>query len=88
MKVKSSEYNDDLKGFIVTLEDGRTVQVQFFKVGGTLDADNGLHFPLIDRENDYGLSLTEEEEAEFWEWMHNEPAILAKACEFDSTGMN
>lgn len=82
-QIKSVEYNDDLYGFVVELNDGRIVQVQYRKESNRLDADYGLHFPHIDRENDYGLNLSESEEELFKDWMDEDKQIQAKAKEFD-----
>ena len=67
--IKSSEFNSALFGFEMTLNDGRIVQVQFNKEQNRLDADYGSYFPVIDKENEYGLNLSEEEENEINEYL-------------------
>jgi len=84
MNVKSSEYNDDLVGFVVELENGKTVQVQFERETNALHADYNTFSPVIDRDNEYGLNLTDEEEEAFVAWMKKDKAILAKAEELES----
>lgn len=69
IEVSEVEYNDDLKGFVVELKDGRTVQVQFEKETNRLHADYDTYFAVIDKENDYGLNLSDDEENQFKEWM-------------------
>lgn len=84
MNIKSSEYNDDLVGFVVELENGKTVQVQFERETNVLHADYSTFSPVIDRDNEYGLDLTEEEEEAFIAWMKKDKAILAKAEELEN----
>lgn len=84
IEVSEVEYNDDLKGFVVELKDGRTIQVQFEKESNRLDADFGTYFAVIDRENDYGLDLSDEEEELFYDWLRNNEVIQAKIKELDA----
>lgn len=84
MNIKSSEYNDDLVGFVVELENGKTVQVQFERETNVLHADYGTFSPVIDRDNEYGLDLTDEEEEAFIAWMKKDKSILAKAEELEN----
>ena len=84
IEVSEVEYNDDLHGFVVELKDGRIVQVQFEKESNRLDADFGTYFAVIDRENDYGLDLSDEEEELFYEWMSNNKDIQDKIKELDA----
>ena len=84
IEVSEVEYNDDLNGFVVELKDGRIVQVQFEKESNRLDADFGTYFAVIDRENNYGLDLSDEEEELFYEWMSNNKDIQDKIKELDA----
>ena len=84
IEVSEVEYNDDLNGFIVELKDGRIVQVQFEKESNRLDADYGTYFAVIDRENDYSLDLSDDEEDQFKEWMLSNNQIQAKIKELDT----
>lgn len=84
IEVSEVEYNDDLNGFVVELKDGRIVQVQFEKESNRLDADFGTYFAVIDRENDYGLDLSDEEEQLFYDWLRNNEVIQDKIKELDA----
>ena len=84
IEVSEVEYNDDLNGFVVELKDGRIVQVQFEKESNRLDADFGTYFAVIDRENDYGLDLSDEEEELFYDWLRSNEVIQAKIKELDA----
>ena len=84
IEVADVEYNDDLNGFVVELKDGRIVQVQFERETNRLHADFGTYFAVIDKENDYGLNLTDEEEELFYEWMSNNKDIQDKIKELDA----
>ena len=84
IEVSEVEYNDGLNGYIVELKDGRIVQVQFEKETNRLDADFGTYFAVIDRENDYGLDLSDEEEGLFYDWLRNNEVIQDKIKELDA----
>ena len=84
IEVSEVEYNDDLNGFVVELNDGRIVQVQFEKESNRLDADYGTYFAVIDRENDYSLDLSDDEEDQFKEWMLSSNQIQTKIKELDA----
>lgn len=84
IEVSEVEYNDDLNGFIVELKDGRIVQVQFEKETNRLDADYDTYFAVIDKENDYGLNLSDDEEDQFKEWMLSSIDIQNKIKELDA----
>lgn len=84
IEVSEVEYNDDLNGFIVELKDGRVVQVQFEKEANRLHADYDTYFAVIDKENDYGLNLSDDEEAQFKEWMQTNIDIQNKIKELDA----
>lgn len=84
IEVSEVEYNDDLNGFVIELKDGRTVQVQFEKETNCLHADYETHFAVIDKENDYGLDLSEDEEDQFKEWMLSNKEIQNKIKELDA----
>ena len=75
--IKDVEYNDDLKGFVITLNDDRIVQVQFDKETNRLSADYNRWFPEIYEE--YSAEITEEEEKEILK--HKD--IIAHAYELD-----
>jgi hypothetical protein len=81
IEVSDVEYNDDLNGFVVELKDGRIVQVQFEKENNRLDADYGTYFAVIDKENNYGLDLSDDEEDQFKEWMLSDNQIQTKIKE-------
>ena len=84
IEVSEVEYNDDLNGYIVELKDGRIVQVQFERETNRLHADYNTYFAFIDKENDYGLDLSDEEEDLFYEWMSNNKDIQDKIKELDA----
>ena len=84
IEVSEVEYNDDLNGFVVELKDGRIVQVQFEKESNRLDADFGTYFAVIDKENNYGLDLSDEEEELFYDWLRNNKVIQDKIKELDA----
>lgn len=84
IEVVDVEYNDDLNGYIVELKDGRIVQVQFERETNRLHADYNTYFAFIDKENDYGLDLSDEEEELFYEWMLNNKDIQDKIKELDA----
>ena len=84
IEVADVEYNDGLNGYIVELKDGRIVQVQFERETNRLHADYNTYFAFIDRENDYGLDLSDEEEGLFYEWMSNNKDIQDKIKELDA----
>ena len=84
IEVSEVEYNDDLNGFVVELKDGRTVQVQFEKETNRLHADYGTYFAIIDKENDYGLNLSDSEEDQFKEWVLSSTDIQNKIKELDA----
>ncbi|ENU83069.1 hypothetical protein F974_01901 [Acinetobacter sp. CIP 102159] len=84
IEVSEVEYNDDLNGYIVELKDGRIVQVQFERETNRLHADYNTYFAFIDKENDYGLDLSDEEEGLFYEWMSNNKDIQDKIKELDA----
>ena len=81
IEVADVEYNDGLNGYIVELKDGRIVQVQFERETNRLHADYNTYFAFIDKENDYGLNLSDEEEEMFREWMSNNKDIQDKIKE-------
>lgn len=84
IEVAEVEYNEDLNGFVVELKDGRTVQVQFEKETNRLHADYATYFAVIDKENDYGLNLSDNEEDLFNEWMLSSVDIRNKIKELDA----
>ena len=84
IEVSEVEYNDGLNGYIVELKDGRIVQVQFERETNRLHADYNTYFAFIDKENDYGLDLSDEEEELFYEWMSNNKDIQDKIKELDA----
>ena len=77
------DYNDDLQGFIATTATGKTVQIQFDIERNRLHADFNKHYAVIDKENEYGLDLTEQEEENFKDWMKKNKQIQLKALELD-----
>lgn len=84
IEVSEVEYNDDLNGFVVKLKDGRIVQVQFEKEINRLHADYGTYFEVVDKENDYGLNLSDDEENQFKEWMLSSIDIQNKVKELNA----
>ena len=84
IEVADVEYNDGLNGYIVELKDGRIVQVQFERETNRLHADYNTYFAVIDKENNYGLDLSDEEEELFYEWMSNNKNIQDKIKELDA----
>ena len=84
IEVSEVEYNDGLNGYIVELKDGRIVQVQFERETNRLHADHGTYFAVIDKENDYGLDLSDEEEELFYDWLRSDEVIQAKIKELDA----
>ena len=84
IEVSEVEYNDGLNGYIVELKDGRIVQVQFERETNRLHADYNTYFAFIDKENDYGLDLSDEEEELFYDWLRNNEVIQDKIKELDA----
>ena len=84
IEVADVEYNDGLNGYIVELKDGRIVQVQFERETNRLHADHGTYFAVIDKEYNYGLDLSDEEEELFYDWMSNNKDIQDKIKELDA----
>ena len=84
IEVSEVEYNDGLNGYIVELKDGRIVQVQFERETNRLHADHGTYFAVIDKENNYGLDLSDEEEELFYDWLRNNEVIQDKIKELDA----
>ncbi len=84
IEVADVEYNDGLNGYIVELKDGRIVQVQFERETNRLHADHGTYFAVIDKENNYGLDLSDEEEELFYDWLRNNEVIQDKIKELDA----
>ena len=84
IEVADVEYNDDLNGYIVELKDGRIVQVQFERETNRLHADYNTYFAFIDKENDYGLDLSDKEEELFYDWLRNNEVIQDKIKELDA----
>ena len=84
IEVSEVEYNDGLNGYIVELKDGRIVQVQFERETNRLHADYNTYFAFIDKENDYGLDLSDEEEELFYDWLRSNEVIQAKIKELDA----
>ena len=84
IEVADVEYNDGLNGYIVELKDGRIVQVQFERETNRLHADYNTYFAFIDKENDYGLDLSDEEEELFYDWLRNNEVIQDKIKELDA----
>ena len=72
MEIKSIERNDDLQGFIVTLSNNKIVQIQYELNTNRLDADHNTHYPVIDKQNEYGYDLSDTEEEAFESWMRAE----------------
>jgi len=74
LTITNIEYNEDLVGYILTLYDKRTVQIQFdfnFSRSGLC--------AVIDKQNNYDLDITEAEEIEIIEFIKTNTEILEKA---------
>lgn len=84
LKIVDVEYVDDAYTFVVTLENNRTVQVQFERENNRLHADYGTFYAHIDRVNDYGYDLNEQEEELFKEWILTCKEIQDVICELDN----
>jgi hypothetical protein len=61
LSIASAVYSDDLVGYQLTLTDGRFVQIQFERQTNRLHAAHGELYMVIDKENEYGLNLTDDE---------------------------
>lgn len=81
IKIVDMEWNSDLAGFILTLNDNRKVQIQF---DDRLRADYGTNYPIIDKQNCYGLAITDDEEEQIEEYILTNKTIRAKAEELDA----
>lgn len=81
MNIAKFEWNEYLVGFVATLDDGRKVQVQFEKEQNRLHADFGTYSAVIDKENDYGLNLSDEEEGLFYALLKSEYDHVIKPIE-------
>lgn len=82
--IKEVEYNNDLVGFILTLKNGKIVQIQFERERNRLHADFNTHFAHIDKENIYGLDLTDFEETLVNEFIRYNDEINEKIKELDA----
>ena len=69
LKIIDVDYVEEVKTFVVTLENNRTVQVQFERETNRLHADYNTHFAHIDRCNEYDYDLNELEEELFNDWI-------------------
>lgn len=81
--IKDVEYNNDLFGFILTLKNDKIVQIQFTLETNRLHADYNTHYAHIDRQNDYGLDITEDEESVINDFIRYSAEIQNKCIEFD-----
>lgn len=84
LKIKDVDYVDEAYTFVVTLGDDRIVQVQFERETNRLHADYNTHFAHIDRQNNYGLNLNEQEEELFNDWIITCKAIQDVVKELDA----
>lgn len=84
LSFRSLEWNDELNGFVIELSNGKTLQVQFDKEQNRLHGGFGLCFPHIDRENDYGLDLTDDEEEQVIELINQSEIIKEKGLELEN----
>lgn len=75
-KIKDVEWNEGLDGWIITLTDNREIQIQYRKIQNKLDENYYEYLPHIDKENEYGLNITEEEEKEINEYIFTNKQIL------------
>jgi hypothetical protein len=80
---KSIEWNDDLVGFCVELSNGKYVQIQFDRETNRLHADYNRFTAVIDKENDYELNLTDEEEDSVISLIRANQEIKEKELELD-----
>ncbi len=84
LKIVDIEYISEVYTFVVTLENNRTVQVQFEREKNRLHADYNKHFAHIDRCNVYGYDLNELEEELFNDWIDTCKTIQDVVKELDS----
>jgi hypothetical protein len=75
-KIKDVKWHDELDGWIITLTDNREIQIQYKKVENKLDGNYYKFLPCIDKENEYGLNISEEEEKEINEYIFTNKKIL------------
>jgi hypothetical protein len=76
LKIKDKEWNESLIGYIYTLEDGRTIQVQFEKQRDEGYGGYGKYYAQIYDENEYGLNLSDEEREEFQNLIRKDKGII------------
>ncbi|QIC72067.1 MULTISPECIES: hypothetical protein [Acinetobacter] len=84
LKIIDVDYVEEVMTFVVTLENNRTVQVQFKRETNRLHADYNTHLAHIDRCNVYGYDLSKVEEELFNDWISTCKAIQDVVKELDS----
>ena len=84
LKIIDVEYVEEAFTFVVTLQNNRTVQVQFERETNRLHADYNTHFAHIDRDNEYGYDLNELEEELFIDWIKTCKEIQDVVKELDA----
>lgn len=85
MKIQSLIWNSDLVGYVITLNDNRIVQVQFELNENALHGDYNTYSACIDKQNDYSLDLTDEEEEFIIDYIKNNKEIRNKEIELNLT---
>jgi len=81
---KKMEWNDDLVGYEVELSNGKHVQIEFGRETNRLHADFGTFSAEIDRTNEYGLDITEEENDQIYAILKTNEEIKAKELELEN----
>lgn len=61
LSIKKMEFNEDLEGFILTISNGKTVDIQLEIESNRLHADYDTHCAIINKTDDY-YDLNDEEE--------------------------
>jgi hypothetical protein len=80
---KKIEWNDELVGFCAELSNGKAVQIQFDIETNRLHADYNRYTAVIDKQNEYGLDLTDEEEQQVLVLLRTNSEIKSKELELD-----
>jgi hypothetical protein len=83
LELTDIEWDDNLVGFVITLIDNRIIQIQYELQTNRLHGDFGTHFAHIDKVNDYGLDLSDDEEEFIKDYIKHNKEIIRKGIELD-----
>lgn len=84
IKIIEKKWNDDLVGFECLLNNNKKIQVQFEIESNRLHGGYGLHYPILDQQNEYGLNLTSDEHDQVIKLIKNDPDFLSMSNVLDN----